>query len=237
MVSRLMLKNTTLKIVFLLGFLIIGLTSNGQELRNRFGDVYYSPNLYQTKYNSLEGTPYLNETFTPAKINDISETMLVRFDAFEDRVEIMVTKNQVVILEGSQPYTIELLDGSDKRYETKKYLDEKGNLKTSFFEVIAQKETYTIYLKEKMKFLKAEKAQGYEASKPAMFKKQKAAYYITDFKGQSDHLIKLPYKVKNFVAFFPDSPKSVRKFIKENKLKIDNADDLAQIFDFYFDSN
>lgn len=222
--------------VFLLGLLITGLSINGQELRNRFGDVYYATNLYKTKYNTVESTPYLNEAFTPARINDIGETKMVRFDAFEDRVEVMINAKQVVVLQDSKSYSIALLDGSDKRYETKAYQDDKGKLKSSFFEVIAQKETYTIYLKEKKNFFKATKAQGYEASKPAMFKKQKPAFFITDFKGKSDQLIKIPSKVKTLVAFFPDRTKSVHKFIKENKLKVDNELDLEKIFDFYFNS-
>ena len=227
-----------MKIACLLGFLVINLSAHGQqELRTNFGDVFYAADLYKTKYNALESTPYLNEAFTPAKINNIVETKMVRFDAFEDRVEVMVNAKKVVILQGSQSYSINLLDGSDKLYETKRYRDEKGNRKTSFFELIAHKENYTLYLKEKIKFFKAEKAQGYEAFKPAMFKKQKTTYYITDFKGQSEQLLRIPSKVKTFVAFFPSRSKPVRMFMKDNKLKIDNGDDLVKILDFYFDNN
>ena len=221
-----------------MGFLVLNLNVYGQqELRTKFGDVYYAADLYKTKYNALESTPYLNEVFTPAKINDISETKMVRFDAFEDRVEVMANAKKVVILQDSQFYSISLLDGSDKLYETKRYRDEKGNTKTSFFELIAHKDNYTLYLKEKIKFFKAENAKGYEAPKPAMFKKQKTTYYITDFKGQSNQLLRIPSKGKAFVAFFPSRSKPVRMFIKENKLKIDNSDDLMQIFDFYFVNN
>ncbi|MCP4974881.1 MAG: hypothetical protein GY931_01850 [Maribacter sp.] len=226
-----------IKQVYLFWFLVISLTIQGQELRNRFGDVYYTADMHKTKYNAPESTPYLNEVFTPAKINNINETKMVRFDAFEDRVEIMVSENKVVILEDKQPYSIKLLDGSGKLYETKSYYDEKGNTKASFFEVLALNENYSVYLKEKMKFSKAKKAQGYEASKPAMFKKQKATHYITDFKGESDQLIKIPTKVKYFIEFFPGHSKSLKMFIKDNKLKIDKSQDLMKIFDFYFDTN
>ena len=220
------------------GILLISVAVCGQqELRNRFGEVYYAANLYTTNYNAFEGTPYLNEEFTPAKINDVSETKLVRFDAFEDRVEIRVSANKVVILQASEPYVISLLDGSDRIFETKKSLDEKGNTTTTFFELIANHKDYKLYLKEKIKFSKAEKAQGYDKAKPATFKKQHAAYYITDFKTPSDQLIRIPSKVKSFVAFLPNSLKPIKKFMKDNKLKIDKGDDLLKIFDFYFENN
>lgn len=227
-----------MQMIILFGFLLISVAACGQqELRNRFGDVYYGANLYKTNYNAFEGSPYLNEEFTPAKINDVSETKLVRFDAFEDRVEIRVSENKVVILQVSEPYVISLLDGSDRVFETKKYLDDKGNTTTAFFELIANQKHYKLYLKEKIKFSKAEKAQGYGKAKPARFKKQNGIYYITDFIAPSGQLIRIPSKVKSFVAFFPNSSKPVRKFIKDNKLKIDKGDDLVKIFDFYFENN
>lgn len=224
-----------MKNLLLLGFLLLNLSIYGQiELRGDLGDVYYSKDLYKSKFNSPAGSPYLNENFTPAKINDINETKLVRFDAYEDRIEIMVDENQVVILPDTGSYTISLLDGSDKIFETKSYLDEKDNLKTSFFELIDQQENYRLYLKEKIAFTKAVKAQGYQESQPAMFKKQKESYFITDFKGQTDQLFKIPYKNKNFLALFPLHSKSMKTFIKDKKLKIDEGDDLIEIFNFYF---
>lgn len=224
-----------MKHLLLFGFLLLNLTIYGQiELRGNLGDVYYSADLYKTKYNSPGGSPYLNENFTPAKINDISITKLVRFDAFESRVEIMVDDNKVVILPDSEPYTITLLDGSDKVFITKGYIDEKGIAKTSFFELIANNENYRLYLKEEIKFEKAVKEQGYQEGKPAMFKKQKETYYISDIKGHSDQLLKIPYKSKNFLELFPDHSKKLKTFIKENKLKIDKGDDLIEIFEFYF---
>ena len=224
-----------MKHLFIVGFLLLNFTAYAQiELRGDLGDVYFSKDLYKTKYNSPAGSPYLNESFTPAKINDIKETKLVRFDAYEDKVEIMVDENQFVILTDSQPYTISLLDGSNKIFETKTYLDEKGNLKSSFFELIAKQENYKLFLKEKIEFTKAVKAQGYQDSQPAMFKKQKESYFISDFKGQSEQLLKIPNKFKNFLKLFPAHSKTIKTFIKDNKVKIDKGDDLVKIFDYYF---
>ncbi|MBT8302800.1 MAG: hypothetical protein KJO63_15860 [Maribacter sp.] len=225
------------KKVFFLVFVVFNTSlCSQQELRTIFGDVYYEPDRYKTQYDATDSTPYLNVDFTPAKINDINETKMVRFNAFDESVEVMVNAKKVVILQDSQAYTIKLLDGSKKVYETKKYGDEEDKVKTSFFELIARNTKYALFLKEKKKYVKAKKAQGYEASKPAMFKKRKDTYYITDFKEQSELVIKIPSKVKTFVSFFPSHAKQVKMFIKKYKLKIDEGEDLIKIFDFYFDS-
>lgn len=219
------------------GLLLTSLMVQGQiELRTELGDVYYSKNLYQTEYGSPEGSPYLNEDFTPAKINNINETKFVRFDAFQDRVEILVDENRVVILPENSKYTISLLDGSEKVYETINHSNDKGNPKYSFFELIANKEHFRLYLKEKIGYSKAEKAQGYQEATPPMFKKQNSTFYITDFLGYSDKLVEIPKKNKNFLKLFQEQSKSIKKFVNDNKLKIDNSDDLLKIFEFYFNN-
>lgn len=206
-----------------------------QQLRNDLGDTFFVPNLYKTKYDSPEGSPYLNEEFVPAKINNIAETQLVRFDATLGKVEVMITRDKVVALDNSKPYTISLIDGSNKVYKTFKYKDEYGNEKTSFFELLDSSLSYKLYLKENKRFYKKVKAQGYAEEEPAHFKKIKSEFYVTDFKNQSERLLFIPQKLKPFTEFFQDDSKSIKAFIKDNKLKINDANDLVKIFKFYFE--
>jgi len=222
------------KIILIASLLAYSVTTFGQELRNQYGDIYYEPDLYKTKYNSSKGSPYLNEEFTPAKINDIEETKLVRFDAVEQNVEVMISGNKVVALDNSKSYIISLLDDSKKVYETLKYIDAKGNVNTSFFELLDSTINYKIYLKEKKKFFKKVKTKGYGDAEPAQFKKIKSEFYVTDFKNQSDQLLTIPQKFKSFTEFFQDDSNSIKKFVKENKLKIGNPNDLVKIFKYYF---
>jgi hypothetical protein len=227
------MKNT----ICILGFLLLHGTTYGQtQLRDRFGDLYYAPNLYQTTLITFEGSPYLTANFKPAKINDIDETIWVRFDAFKEHVEIMATGSKVIILQDKTPYSIALTDGSDKIYQTKTYLNYEGSIKASFFELLNSDQNYQLFLKEKIKLYEAVKAAGYQAAAPARFKKMSPAFYFADFGKKSNHLILLPSKLKAFVALFPQQSKLMRKFIKDKRLKLDAAEDLIKIFDFYFDS-
>lgn len=210
------------------------MVASQQQLRTEFGTVYYPSNMYKTKYNAPEGSPYLYEGFKAAKINAIKESQLVRFDAVEGNVEVMINETKVVVLDNSKPYNITLLDDSGKVYSTLKYTDLKGNEKASFFELLDSTSNYKIYLKEKKRFFKKVKAQGYADEEPAKFKKVGSEFYIKDAKNRSDRLMLIPQKMSSFTAFFQDDAKSIKKFIKENKLKIDNPDDLVKIFNYYY---
>ncbi len=200
-----------------------------QELRTRLGDVYYDTNMYKSKYNAPDGSPYLNESFKPCQINNINGTQLVRFNAFEGNVEVKVSATEAVVLRETESYVITLMDGSGKIYETHNYIDIKGNLKHSFFELIHPEETYKLYLKEKIKFTKEVKAEGYKDAQPASFTKAKPSYFMTDLWNATPNLIKIPARQNAFLELFPEKARSLKKLIKEEKLKLSDPTDLIRI--------
>jgi len=213
--------------VFCLGFLTNGVFA--QELRNHLGDIYYDTNLYRNKYKVYEGSPYLNEKFTPCKINEISETQLVRFNAYEGNVEVKISTSKVVVLGDSDTYRIVLKDGSGKKYRTANYLNAKEKPKHSFFEIIYEGGPYQLYYLEKIKFTKEVKAEGYKEAQPASFKKAAGSFFVSDLWEKTPYLVELPARLNSFLELFPDQAKALKKFIRENRLKIDNTEDLVKI--------
>ena len=206
-----------------------------QQLRNEeFGTVYYEPNLYKTKYKALNGSPYLDEAFTAARINDRDETHFVRFDAVEGVVEVQLAEDRVIALDNSIPYTITLLNGTDQVYETHKYINPKGDKVSTFLQVVHSSENFTLFVRENKKYFKEVKAQGYAAAEPAGFKKTQAQFYIRDKRSASGSAVPLPSKSKEFREFFENDAGRMKNYIKANKLSISESEDLIAIFDYYF---
>ncbi|MGB5238340.1 MAG: hypothetical protein WBN59_11970 [Flavobacteriaceae bacterium] len=214
-------------ILIFTGFIIDG--SFAQELRTQFGDVYYDVNMHRGQYNGTLGSPYLNEVFVPCKINEIPETQLARFNAYNGTVEVKISKTKVVLLGDAVTYIIRLNDGSGKTYYTGNYYDSKGELKNSFFELIHESDAFDLYLKEKIKYNKAVKAEGYKDAEPPSFKKADGSYFITDLWEKTPRLVLLPKRTSAFMELFPGQAKALKKFSREQKLKLDNAEDLVQI--------
>ena len=221
-----------MKLFPVLCMLICSFAGHGQQLRNELGDVYYEPNFYTSQYAGTEGSPYLSEAFIPARIDDMDKTYLVRFNAVDGTTEVMVSEQQVLVLDNSRKHVIALKDGSDRVYETLGYLNGKGDADASFFELIHQAPEFRLYLREEKKFFRKVKAQGYAAEQPARFEKVRDAFYMSDFPGSSDRLIPVPDKIKPFAALFGENAASVRKFIKDNKLSLDEPDDLVRILHY-----
>lgn len=208
-------------------------TEVSNETLDRVGDFVRFNN---PEYDNTEGSPYLNEVFTPAKINDSKETKFVRFNVVENRIEVKVDKSKALILAYSDSYRINLLDGSDKIYETHSYLNDNGDPENTFFELIHENGKFRLFLKERIKYIHKPdtKTTGYDEKKSDKFLKVRDVYYLENMVEPSKNIVAIPRKKKYLSTLFKDHSKSVEKFIKDEKLSIDEKDHLILILDFYF---
>ncbi|WP_190810726.1 hypothetical protein [Flagellimonas sp. S3867] len=210
----------------------IGQTKAQNELRDFYG-VYYDPVLYLKQYESEEGSPYLNVDFKPAKINDSKKTYLVRINAHKGSAEVWVGENKIIELSNESANRIRLTHGIRKQYESAKYKNPKGALGYSFFQVLSKNNKYDLYIKERIKYFKKQKAEAYQAAKPSRFEKVKPHFYVRIGKDEKKPLLYIPQGIKRFVQTFSKSnQKSVKSFIKEENINLQTKDDLIRVFDF-----
>ncbi len=188
-------------------------------------------------YSLVDGSPYLNPSFVPAKINAIKQTKFVRFNVFENTIEMQLASNRIIALDFTKnPYKIVLNDGSDKHYETHCFVNDKGNLEATFFELVHSNEKYSLFLKERIKFIeKKEGVARYVDEVNAKFLKIDPVFYVTNLVTRSDTLQQLPTKKKNFSELFMKQSKEIEKFLKTEDLKMRTAQDWIAVLDYYFE--
>ena len=183
-----------------------------------------------------KGSRYLNKEFIPARINTIKEVQLIRFNAVENTIEIKDSEDKILTLSKSYDYSVKLLDGSNKLYETHAYMDEDGVKVISFFEKIHTTEKYTLYLKERIIYVPTKKAKSsYEQDVPGKFKKGNTIFYVTDLNQKNTGLVAVSKKKKALSLLFKEKTKDIEKRIKKEGLKIDKRKDIITILNFYFE--
>ncbi len=200
------------------------------ELRDAVGNVYYDRNLYDQDYDYKEGSPYLYPEFVPARIDAIAKTQLIRFDAFQGRVELMADAGRNLVLPADRSFEIRLLDGSDRLFRTHSYTGPKGEEKNSFFEVLAETDQYVLYKREDVAFRKEKKAEGYSPYRPARFEATGPVFYLMD---QEGNLRELPTRNKDFIRFF-EKEDQVREYLKANRPDLESAEDLRAFLRVYY---
>jgi hypothetical protein len=198
-------------------------------------ELYFNRAVMAPTYNEVIGSPYLYEEFVPAKVNEIEMTHFIRFNVFDNNIEFKGDDGLVYSMTKPNDYSIKLMDGSNKVYETHDYDDGKKTIGNTFFERIYMNGKFSLFFKEMIEYIPVKIAKNsFETNRPAKFINTKGEYYLLDFDTDEKVLIKLPNKEKQILKLFNDHATAVKNHIKKEGLRIDNKNDLIRILDYYF---
>jgi hypothetical protein len=173
-------------------------------------------------YSDIKGSPYLNENFTKSTLimnNNEKIEIKLRYNIFSDSLQIE-QKGKILNLNKNNNIKEVIIDG---RYFCFIALD--NSLSKTIVEKIYDYKL-RIYLKHQVSYKKAQIAKSATDSKHNRFVNQTPKLYLkTPFNGS---LIRIR-KAKDFAKIFPRSSSEIKKFIKKNKIKIGNKEQLIQL--------
>lgn len=178
------------------------------------------------KYANAKGSPYLTDNFISAKIIPGNKTYWVRYNAYEDVMEVK-TNSKIIILDNSQGDYKIIFTSNSNPYVA---LMEKGKKRRGYFIEVLKTDNISLYKKTEKKYTpKRESLNSYDKDKPAYFSKGKSTYFIQQI--DSD-LQELPTKQKAFLNLFSNNKTKVKDFIKKNRIKLSRENDLVQLVNF-----
>ena len=150
--------------------------------------------------NPYEGSPYLDDRFYMAKVNEYNDSYPVRYNASEDRMEVKVSENRVIALDHLKTdYVVSFLE-SGTVYKTIDFNGTKG-----YFIEIWEGDNIFLLKKVSVKYFpEKESTNGYSPAKPARFVRQKDVYYV---------------KKENDFIEVPNNVNKLGKMLKRNDLK------------------
>lgn len=200
-----------------------------QEIRNEeIINQSTSITQFDSRSKNLEGTQYITEEFLPAKLMNNDEIYSVRFNAYQDEMEIK-RNGQDYSLPKTFDYSITFLN-DQKIYRVFEYRN--NNVPTKgFFIVVYSNDKVSLLVKEKIVLMdEVNPKTGYEKYKPPTLKREKDKLYIAY---KNNTTTELPTKKKDFYNLFSSKSKEVEAFISDNNLNIKDTEDLIQIFEYY----
>lgn len=180
------------------------------------------------RYAKIEGTPYLDEDFHTGSVsfkNKKYTGMELRFNPYEGYFEFK-TEEGVKFLDPRATRIDTVWLGEDI-YEYVNYQAGKA-LKQTFMKLVHSSVT-NVYLYSEVILSQPEEASGYDAAKPARFDKMAETIYILkdkeaarEFKGK-----------KSLEEIFPEQNKQLAAYIKSEKLKLKNLEDVISLCSYY----
>lgn len=168
---------------------------------------------------------YLSDGFKPAIINDEKKVYFLRFNIY---------KNQMEFAKDAGVYNMKKALGTRVHFRTLNATYEciNKNGRPTFFKVYDTNDDSKLRLitRESVRYVKAEKAlHGYDVDKPAKYVRTKDQQYFS-FNNQ---LLEVPKKKKSFYAFFKSNAKTIKDYMKKEKLGYKSAEDLSKVVAYY----
>lgn len=165
---------------------------------------------------SATGSQYYIEAFSPARIEGSNEISSVRYNAYNDELEVKVNED-IKILQPKENQVITLTNGK-AAYEYVQYVNEDKNTNQNYLVIVSNQPKVKIYKREKIT-LEPEKhpTGGYQKYKAPAYKKEDAEYYIKMNDGQATWF---KNKSKDVARLVPGKENEIKEYIKKNKIDV-----------------
>jgi hypothetical protein len=221
-------------------FLIFGIQIQSQQTMNRedyFRDARFNINMEESKngretaltYADLEGSPYYNPDFLPAKLGNTAAVVPIRYNIFADKVELLsgddvyeAPKEMGIIGESDlSKFTFE------DSHETLVLVNTYDEFTGYFFQLASGKNRLLKKLTVNFK-PPIPPPNHLIPGIPPKFENQPPIYFIKTEK----EIIKVPKNTKELLNFFPENKDEIKDFIKKNKIRLNKETDLIKLVTF-----
>ena len=173
----------------------------------------------------VEGNPYNEEGWMTASLltgNQRTKPLTLRFNLADDNIQVRRGDNITIIY----PFMIDAIEVTVPEKKTFKngYLTfkEKNVNDETLFRVIHEGKV-TILEKETVKLMKDVSSYG-TATRQDYYNRSKR-YYAS----KEDFFKKIKLRKKDILRLYPDNSKEIDRYVKQNKLKYDNEQNLMRI--------
>jgi hypothetical protein len=241
------MKKTTAFLVFLFVFSGIQAQTSGQIATYTPGVGAETDGLYmyamgsiedkldKLKYDisTIEGSPYMSNTFESGQLyygDELVGNIFYRYNAYNEEIEIKQENRQEEPVRGlSKDKKIRLVtQGKPTSFKT--FIDKSGNTKNGYLTLLASGD-YNLYKHLKVTFKEAKKAENsFVQDSPAKFS-QFTEYFLEDANGKRINEIEMSNK-KIVQLVDGEKRNELKAFLKENKIKIKDVNDLYKVMDF-----
>lgn len=220
----------------LLGIVAISITSSFNAQAQGFDlPVDYTRNSIQgnnVKLAKVTGSPYANENFVSGNVSikDDSYFALLRYNAFNDEIQLKEDNNQIISLL-KRNYIKASIDGEN--YAIHSFIND-GKPKQGYFIEVTNADTTTkaVLLKRQRKVLIAAQAakSSYKKGSPARLLNEEVYYLkIGESPAKALRLTK-----KNVLSAFGESKNDeLKSYVSQNKLKLKKESEIINLIAYY----
>lgn len=198
--------------------LVVSVYCNAQAIANRSISDIINYDIKKPSTEVLDGTPYLSDTFSTSKIDNVSNSIETRYNTYTDEIEFKLNGNIYILPKDGNLYnTISQNNGTIIKL-----------INGSYYIMLSKFSKFNLLSKEKTSIDKNETTikNGYTKEETPSYVKEKTVYYIS----YNDKLLQID---KNFEVLKTNlNKKEIIDYLKKNKPSIKNFESLIKLTNF-----
>ena len=182
---------------------------------------------------NIQGTHYFNENFEVATLDyfgkELNDKGFMRYNAFRDEIEMAstTTQNESDLILMQSKDIVPVISG--EKYVYIPHRLEDGRAYIGYLILLYEGKKNTVYIKRHKVFMEEVIARtGLENPFPPRFVNEVKLYVSQN----GDTPTPLKQSKKAISSFFNKNSDKIRKFIKTNKLKVNDSKSIIRIFEF-----
>jgi len=156
---------------------------------------------YHPTYSKTQGSPYLNKAFSHAKVGDVVQNALLRYNACYDEFEFINSKNDTLVLNNAAVFSTITITYPKAVYQYVNFTEKNGKFNTGYLVNLFEKNGFILYKRQKIKYYDAIPAKSsYDTSTQARFVPLKDTFFLKKIEGE---IFELPSNKKEFLKLYP----------------------------------
>lgn len=181
--------------------------------------------------SDINGSPYEKDAFSPGKavtknINN-SKAFLLRYNIYNDVIEIQDEKNLIGLIKSTNIYAI--INGVE--YHCEEFKAENNKTKKGYFILLSKGENISLFLRKTKDYKEPVQAKtSFHKNEPAAFIDSESYYFK-----KGNEMTSLSQNKKKILQQFPEQEDELNSYLKKEKINLKSEKDLIKLFS-YLDS-
>lgn len=179
----------------------------------------------EKELEDIEGTPFIYKDFVKARIQGISGSFEIRYNALQDQINLKLADG-IYLLTKEKPFTEIRIENSNSIIKLVNY-SEKNNTITGYLFEIFKKDNVSLFEKRAMVYKDETVARNsYGTTIPARFEELPLKFFITT---QDGKIVELPKSPKELLQLFPEKAQKISDFEKNRRINLKDKESIKEL--------
>lgn len=199
--------------------------------------IYYNLNTINGNKNyssdflkDVEGTPYIYKDFVLSEIEGIKSKMMLRYNAYDDVVEVQKTPEEIFTVSKDPLYGVIYMSYNRKKLRLVNFHDEKDEQVLLYAFELINNNIVALLRRDKINFMEGKVARtSFELNSNPQFTSVKSTYLLEQ---KDKKIIEFPNSKSKLISLYPAKETEIKSYLKNNKIDFKNEKDLISITQF-----